>query len=190
MKNSDKKFVIPFVGLKQGIHTFEFDIEDLFFESYEYSLVSSGSVKITMELDKKETMMIAQFELKGVVGTMCDRCDTPVQVSIKGSYKLIYKFGFEESEDENLIVLHPEEYELNVKDSIYEFITISLPTKVVHKVGECDEEMMNLIGKYVVIPEESDEDFDDESFDLDDEDFDFDDDEDFDDNEDFDEDED
>lgn len=171
MKSSDKDFIIPFIGLKIGTYTFEYEVDEAFFESMEYSMIHKGNVKVTLEFEKRETMMTAYFKAEGTVSTNCDRCDTPMELPISGDFKLIYKFGLEESEDESLIVLHPEEFELNVKDAIYELITVSLPARRIHPPGECDEEMWNLIRKYSAKPaeEEEDDEYDDEDWDDDDE---------------------
>jgi len=175
VKSSGNDFIIPFIGLKIGMHIFEFEVNDAFFESMDYSIIHQGNVKAGLELDKKETMMIARFWVKGTVSTNCDRCNTPLDLSISGEYKLVYKFGTEEAEDESLVVLHPDEYQLDVKDAIYELITVSLPVRVLHAPGECDEEMWALLQQYTVNPgpdeddedewDEDDEDFDDEDFD-------------------------
>jgi uncharacterized metal-binding protein YceD (DUF177 family) len=177
---ADKEFIIPFIGLKLGSHSFEFEVKDSFFESLDYSLIHKGEAKVTLELDKKETMLIAKFKAVGIVSTDCDRCNTPMDVSVKGEFQLVYKFGFEESEDESLVVLHPDDFEINVKDPIYELLTISLPVRKIHPEGECDEEMMKLLSQYTinVNDPESDEDWDDEEWDDDFEDFDDDEDED------------
>lgn len=180
VKSSDRDFVIPFIGLKTGTYTFEYEIGDAFFESLEYSIVHRGDVKVALEFEKKETMMIADFKAKGKVFTNCDRCDTPLEVPISGEFRLIYKFGLEESEDESLVVLHPEAFELDVKDAIYELITVSLPARAVHPPGECDEEMWNLIQQYTVRPKSEASEEDDDDWD---EDEDWDDDEDWEDEE-------
>ena len=165
MKSADNNFIIPFIGLKVGTYAFEYEIDDTFFESMEYSMIHKGDVKVTLEFEKKETMMLADFKAKGKVSANCDRCDTPMEVPVSGSFKLVYKFGTEESEDESLVVLHPEDYELDVSGAIYELITVSLPARMVHAPGECDEEMWKLIRKYTVNSEEEDDEDDDEDWD-------------------------
>lgn len=189
MENSnDKQFIIPFVGLKQGKHVFEFDITDAFFETFDYSIIQKGNVHIDFTLDKKDTMMVGEFQLEGSVETTCDRCNDSIEVPIEGEFRLVYKFDNEESEDEALVIIYPEEYELHIKDSLLEFMTVSLPTRTIHDQGECNEEMMQLLNEYVVNSldeDDDDEDFDDEEYDDDD----FDDDE-YDDDDDFDSDDD
>jgi uncharacterized protein len=168
---SDKMFKIPFVGLKLGLHEYKFEITDTFFEEFEYSLVEKGQLEVDLILEKKERMLIANFSVSGVVTSDCDRCNSPMELTIKNKFQIIYAFGVDTIEDENLVVIHPDEFEINVKDPIYELITLALPNRKVHPVGECDEEMYQLVQQYTVnINEEEDDDFDDEDDDDEDDD--------------------
>ena len=171
------EFLIPFVGLKIGRHLFDFEIGNSFFESMEYSIIEQGNVKVTLELDKKETMMIALFHAEGTINTLCDRCNTPMDLEINGGYKLIYKFGLEEEEDEMLVVLHPDSYQIDITNPIYELITTQLPLRVLHDDGECDEEMWGVIQQHLVNPEDEEDLHDEEWEDEDDEEWEADDDE-------------
>ena len=154
---SEKEYIVPFIGLKLGIHEFEFEIHDAFFEAREYSIIQSGNVKVALLLEKKETMLVGNFTLTGVVTSMCDRCNAVIEVPVKGNFRLVYKFGLEISDDESLIVLHPDSYEIDLRDTLYEFITISLPTKIVHPQGACNPEMLELLDKYLLQNENEDE---------------------------------
>jgi uncharacterized metal-binding protein YceD (DUF177 family) len=167
---SKKEYIIPFIGLKLGFHEFEFDIRDTFFEDRDYSLIHSGNVNVKLVLEKKETMLIGEFTINGSVFTDCDRCNDQVEVPVKGQYRVIFKFGLEPSDDETLIVLHPDAYEIDLYDQLYEFITVSLPTRSVHPKGECNEEMLELLNKYSLQKDEDDEDWDDEDWDEEDDD--------------------
>lgn len=150
MKASRRDFVIPFVGLKLGKHEFTFQINDSFFEELEYSPISKGDLKVELVLEKKEVMMLADFQVNGNITTNCDRCNTPVELPISGEMDIIYKFGEEDSGDENLIVIFPEEFEIDVHEIIYEMIVLALPIRILHEPGECDEEMWELVRKYTV----------------------------------------
>jgi uncharacterized metal-binding protein YceD (DUF177 family) len=179
---SKKEYIIQFIGLKLGFHEYQFDINDAFFADREYAIIHNGNVSVSLILEKKETMMIGEFTIDGSVYTDCDRCNDPIEVPVKGSYRLVYKFGTEISDDEALIVLHPDSYELDIRDNLYELITVSMPIRLVHAEGECNNEMLELLAKHTVQREESDdEDWDDEDWDDDD---DWDDEEDDDDGED------
>lgn len=164
-KSDDKQFIIPFVGLKQGKHEFTFDITDTFFETFEYSIIQQGEVHVDFTLDKKETMMVGEFQLDGVVKTPCGRCNDTMDVPIEGSFRLIYKFGTEEEEDETIVTVYPEEFEIDVKHSLLEFMTVSLPSRTVHEEGECNQEMLDYLEEYMVNSIDDDEEYDDEDFD-------------------------
>lgn len=174
MNKSSGTFRIPFVGLKIGTHPYEFEVDKSFFEGVEYSLISDGKVHVNLELEKKETMMIGEFAIEGSVNTTCDRCNDPLELPISGTYRVVYKFGNEISDDENLIVLPEETYELDIAPQLYEFMCVSLPTRLLHKPGECNEEMMALYNQHIINAGEPDEDELDD-WDEDDEDTDWDD---------------
>ena len=74
---------------------------------------------------------------------------------------LYYAFGEEESEDENLIVIAPESYQIDLTQHLYELISLSLPAKMVHEDGDCNEEMVELINKYKQPSSDSNSDDDD-----------------------------
>ncbi len=167
---SNKEFIIPFIGLKVGFHDFNFEIHDTFFEEVEYSIIHKGNVTVSLTLEKKETMLIGEFQIGGTVSASCDRCNDPLDVPVKGTFRLVFKFDNETSDDESLIVLHPDAYELDVRDNIYELITVSLPARLTHPMGECNEEMIELLKKYSGQPESVEDDFDDDD-DWDDEDW-------------------
>jgi uncharacterized metal-binding protein YceD (DUF177 family) len=149
-------YTIPFVGLKLGQHLFDFAIDKTFFESLPYSLVDDGKLVVKLNLEKKETMLVASFEVKGVVSMPCARCNEEMSQKIKGDLTVYYVLGDEESEDENLIVIPRESYEIDVQQSIYEMIMLALPARSAHKKNECNEEMVQLLEKYMSQQESKD----------------------------------
>ncbi len=177
---SNREFIIPFVGLKTGNHLFEFDITDSFFSEIEDSIIQRGNVHVRLELEKKEQMLIGIFDVEGLVTTSCDRCTDPIEVDVEGEYQIVYKFGGDPSENEGLIVLEEQAFELDVKMNIYELIAVSLPVRTIHDKEDCNPEMIALLDKYLInsMDDDEDDDFDDDDDDFDDDDFDDDDDDD------------
>ena len=143
-----KQFSIPFTGLKIGKHQFDFDIDNSFFDAYEYSLVKKGNLKAEIELDKQETMLILQFHIKGTMVLDCDKCLSEFNSSVSIRERQIVKFAEDEleSDDLEIIMLNKKESELNVADLIYEFITVGVPyIKICEQDGDgqqCDQEMI------------------------------------------------
>lgn len=143
-----KQFSIPFTGLKIGKHQFEFEVDNSFFDAYEYSLVKKGNLKALVELDKQETMLILQFNIDGTIELECDKCLSSFNAPINISERQIVKFAEDdlESDDLEIIILNKKESEIDISGMMYEFITVSVPyIKVCEENGEgvqCDQEMI------------------------------------------------
>jgi len=140
-------YTIPFVGLKLGKHQFEYDIDNEFFEHFEYDDLNSSNVKIDLLLEKKTTMMELTFKASGSVNVNCDLTNEPYDQPIDGSLFLVIKFGEEfNDENEDLLILPHGEFEVNVQQYIYELIVLSIPLKRVHpgvEDGTLDSEVLD-----------------------------------------------
>ena len=139
---------IPFVGLKQGVHNFSFEIGNTFFDDFPFSIIEEGSISVELSLDKKDTLMVGTFKVLGTVLTNCATCNELFDAPIEGEMNIYYKFGHEKEEDENLIVLPPEAYKIEPAQQIYELITVSLNANPRHKDGECNQEVLSLLRSY------------------------------------------
>lgn len=146
------EFKIPFVGLKNGKHHYEFDISDSFWQDFEYSPINNSDAWVELELTKQETMLILDFELYGTIKVPCDRCLEEFDMPIQAENRLIVKFGHEalDKETDEVLVLPVGDYEIDVKQYIYEFFNLALPMRKVHDDDEdgkpgCDPEVIKRI---------------------------------------------
>ncbi len=140
-------FTIPFVGLKQGQHEFEYRIDNEFFEHFEYDEFNSAQVNIHLVLDKKPTMMEFTFLSSGTVNVNCDLTNEPYDQPVNGELLLVVKFGDEFNDDnEELLILPHGEFQINVAQYIYELIVLSVPLKRIHpgvKDGSLKSEVLD-----------------------------------------------
>lgn len=148
------EYHIGFTGLSDGKHCFSFKIGKTFFDQLEYSEIQNASLTVNLELEKKPTMMIAVFDIEGKINVMCDRCTDYFDLPVKGSFELIYKFGEEDLDDENVVTVYPSDTEIDVTHPIYEFAILLLPVKRIHPEGQCNAEMIEDIDKYLMIEAE------------------------------------
>lgn len=129
----NKDFLIPFVGLKQGKHQFEFDIDKKFFDDFSFDEYNSVNVKVNLVLEKKSTMLELGFKHKGTVNVPCDISNEDFDLPVKGNLNLIVKFGDEYNDDnDEMLVLPHGEYQVDVSQYIYEMIVLSVPLKRVN----------------------------------------------------------
>lgn len=154
MKKSSE-FVVPFAGIKLGVHHYNFEVTQTFFEELTHLQLEKGVVKIQLELEKKETMMLAFFSAIGDVQQACCRCNDLVEVNVNTELSIIYKLGTEESEDENLVVLHPDSYEIDAYQPIYEMLIMALSANPTHEEGFCNQEMITILNAYMLDKNES-----------------------------------
>lgn len=132
MKNL-KEYLIPFAGLKMGKHQFDYQLDNAFFEYFNFSEFNNANIKVEVILEKKSTMLELSFKHKGTVNVPCDLSNEPFDLPIKGKLKLIVKFGETFNDDnEELLILPHGEFEFNIAQYIYESIILSVPTKRVH----------------------------------------------------------
>ena len=128
-----KQFDIPFVGLKEGSHTFEYQIDKKFFNIFQFDDFIDAKINATINFIKKSTLMELHFSVEGIVNVPCDLTNEPFDLNIKGNMPLIVKFGYEYNDDsEEILVLPQEAYQVNVAQYIYELIVVSVPAKKVH----------------------------------------------------------
>ncbi len=128
-----KEYTIPFVGLKQGLHRFEYQIDNTFFEHFEYDEFNSSVVNVDLEFTKKSTLLELHFKTTGTINVNCDLTNEPFDLPIENELFLVVKFGDEYSEEnEELLIIPHGEYEVNVQQYIYESIVLAVPSKRVH----------------------------------------------------------
>lgn len=128
-----KEFNIPFSGLKQGKHDFNYKIENKFFESFGYDEFHAVDVELNVVLNKTSTMMELDFDANGTVNVNCDLTSEPYDQPISGELQLVVKFGEEYNDDDDEILILPHgEHQVNIAQYIYEMIILAVPQKRVH----------------------------------------------------------
>ncbi|WP_442264485.1 YceD family protein [Tenacibaculum sp. ZS6-P6] len=128
-----KEYSIPFVGLKEGSHEFQYQIDNTFFKEFQYEEFNETNVIVDVEFIKKSTLFEVLFSISGSVNVPCDLTSELFDQPIEGDYKLIVKFGQEfNDENEEILIIPHEEYQLNIAQYIYELIILSVPNKRVH----------------------------------------------------------
>ena len=152
--NNTKEFLIPFIGLKLGKYHFEYQITNAFFENFEYYEFNSSNIKVNVVLEKKSTLLELSFKHKGTVNVPCDTTNEEFDLPIKGTMKLIVRFGDEYNNDnEELLIIPHGEYQINIVQYLYEMIVLSVPLKRIHpgiKDGSLNNEALTKLKELTV----------------------------------------
>ncbi|CAL2086797.1 DUF177 domain-containing protein [Tenacibaculum dicentrarchi] len=128
-----KNFDIPFVGLKEGSHLFNYQIDKKFFEVFQFDEFDDANIVTTLNFVKKSTFFELSFAIDGTVNVPCDSTGEPFDLKIDGILNLVVQFGDEyNDEHDEILILPHERYQLNVAQYIYELIVLSVPNRRVH----------------------------------------------------------
>ena len=147
--NFRREFEIAFVGLKPGVHHFEYYIDDKFFAHYEKQDFSNCNAKIKVELDKKNSFMLLKFDIDGTVDVNCDRCGNPLTIQLWDEFKVMVKLVDDpdemndQEEDPDVYYISRGESHLYLADWIYEFINLSIPLQKMCPPDEAGESQCN-----------------------------------------------
>ena len=128
-----KAYTIPFVGLKEGKHHFDYHIDNTFFSEYNYDEFNDANLKVALLFEKKTTLLELSFSVTGSVNVNCDVTNEPFDLNIEDDFKLVVKFGEDYNDDnEDILIIPHGEYQINVAQYIYELIALAVPVKKVH----------------------------------------------------------
>ena len=127
------EFLIPFIGLKDGLHRFDFNIDNKFFEGFDFLDFQNAHTQVSLIFEKKPTLLELNFSAKGQVTVPCDITTEPFKLPIDTAFKLVVKFGSVENDDDDEILILPHgSHEIQIAQYIYEMIVLSVPQKKVH----------------------------------------------------------
>jgi uncharacterized protein len=145
------QYIIPFTGLKDGIHEFKFNFGKAFFDSYEVLEASDGDVEATVQLTRMPTMLTLELSMNGYLEIQCDRCLEYFRLPISFSGNLVVKYGEDTSASTDEIwIIHPSENTLNLEQYFFECIGLCIPIQRVHpenndKSSGCNPEMIDIL---------------------------------------------
>lgn len=157
MKNNLKAFDIDISALALGKHSFEFQVNDQFFENFEQDIVSKGKIHSILLLEKTDLLLRAKFSNQGVVELTCDRTLKQFDYQLKSENSLTFNFSDRNEEvDDELALLKRDTINLNMANYIYEYIILAIPLKKIHPdyVRDDDEENQDNILIYSSVTDE------------------------------------
>ena len=136
---------IDLKGLQQDVTSFEYDLDDAYFSAIEATEVSGGNVHVTAEVRRCAAFFEVKIGFEGTVRVPCDRCLDEMEQPVRSEHRLIAKFGTEESEDDDVVVVDENEGMLDTAWLIYEYVALAIPVRHVHAPGKCNTAMMQAL---------------------------------------------
>jgi len=145
-----REFEIAFVGLKPGIHEFNYEVDDKFFADKGVTDFTSCTANIKLTLDKKSSFMLLKFEVGGKADVTCDRCGNPLPMDIWDEFNMLVKMVEnpdemnEQEEDPDVFYISRNESHIDVANWIYDFVLLSFPLQKMCSEAEMGGPQCNL----------------------------------------------
>ncbi|HUC80311.1 MAG TPA: DUF177 domain-containing protein [Flavisolibacter sp.] len=142
--NSRREFEIAFVGLKPGVHEFNYEVSDSFFEEYGEQDFRDCKATVKLLLEKTTNFMMLRFQVGGTVRVVCDRCTADLPLNLFEDFTVTVKAVEnpeemnDSEEDPDVFYISRGESHLQIAPMIYEFINLSIPMQ-----KECEYEAMD-----------------------------------------------
>jgi|SRR5829696_5168963 len=139
-----REYEIAYVGLKPGVHEFNYEITDRFFEEYGEQDFRDCKATVKLLLEKTTNFMMLRFQVGGTLRVICDRCSSDLPLNLFEDFTVTIKAVEnpdemnETEEDPDVFYISRGESHLQVAPMIYEFINLSVPTQ-----KECEYENMD-----------------------------------------------
>ena len=146
------QYIINFSSLKEGMHDFDFSVENKLFKHFGYEDFNSCKIELRVELLKKSNLLELRFLSKGTININCFVSNEPFDYPQASVMELVVKFGSEQNSDnEELLILQKGTYQIDISQQLYEMIVLSLPIKIIHpgiEDGTLESETVNRLKKY------------------------------------------
>ena len=143
-------FIVPLNGLAQGRTEFFRSVGKEFFERFENSEILDAGLDVKVVVEKSGRFIGVDCEIDGDVTVTCDRCLGDLRLPVSTGFALSVKFGDPDSEgeaegDREIVVLPVTDTDLDLSQTVYDYICLSLPVQRVHEEGECDPETVRFL---------------------------------------------
>ena len=89
--SSRREYEIAFVGLKPGIHEFNYEISDRFFEDYGEQDFWDCKATVKLLLEKTANFMMLRFQVGGTLKVVCDRCSSNLPLNLFEDFTVTVK---------------------------------------------------------------------------------------------------
>ena len=143
-------FIVPLNGLAQGRTEFRRSVGMEFFELFGNSEILAASLDADVVIEKSGRFIGVDCVIDGEVTVTCDRCLADLVLPVSTGFSLSVKFGDpdlsgEEEGDREIIVLPYSDTDLDLSQTVYDYICLSLPVQRVHEDGGCDPETVRFL---------------------------------------------
>ena len=136
------EIIIPLHGLTRGGQEFDFVLDDAFLEGFSRDVIEGLDAQAHLVAEQKGGWIEIHCTVVGQAKVECDRCSEELLMPVAIDEQLTVRFDAEPddvvNDDDNVIILREGTAEMDMAQTLYDLICVSLPMQKVHPEGECN----------------------------------------------------
>lgn len=145
---TEVRYILSFKGLPEGDFQEVFTLSGDFLTTIEGFDILGGEVKVEAEGSRCGDNFEVDFVLSGKIQTPCDRCNTPLTVSLDAVFPVDFSFGESTKEvADNVFVVSRNEPEFVLDELFWQWVVLAIPMRKVHPEGACSEAVEDFFRK-------------------------------------------
>lgn len=122
---------------------------DDFFAQHE-GRAQAGRLSAQVDCVPKGTEAYAlRIRLKGDVTVTCDRCLSPLTLSLSTDDTLSVCIGDEDGDDGDTITVSRRTMRLPLAPALHQMVELALPYRLCHPAGQCDPSMERILAQHI-----------------------------------------
>ena len=127
--------MIPYLGLSNGAHKYQFVLDKEFFARFETSTVQSGKFDVDVVFEKQDRTVVLHIACRGSLYEACDRCLADIPVDMAYTDMAILKIiASESSTEDEVYYFRPDTSHIDLSEILHESILLHTPLV---KVRDC-----------------------------------------------------
>ncbi len=141
------EILIPLHGATRKGQEFDFELNDRFLDEFGRNVLEGVDCKASLYVVQKGDWIEVQCAIQGNARVQCDRCldDLFLPVDVNETLTIRFDAAPEEvvNDDDNTIILREGTSEMDLAQTLYDLVCVSLPMCRVHPEGECNPDALS-----------------------------------------------
>jgi uncharacterized metal-binding protein YceD (DUF177 family) len=143
------EFKLPLKTMQHGEYTYKYALGKQFFVNMESVDIRDAGLTVSLVVNYRGDIYDLTFTISGEVTLLCDRCLDEMQYPIEATYHVMVKYGDRYKDDsDELLEIPYSDNDLNVAYMIYDTVSLAVPMKHVHPMGQCNKQMSAMLKKH------------------------------------------
>jgi uncharacterized metal-binding protein YceD (DUF177 family) len=154
--NPLKDYIIQIDGIKDGLHRYDYIVNKLFTDQFNYEDVLDIEAHVEVSMFKTNQLFNFTISLTGKILVECDRCldEFHVDIAFDNHFSVKLEDNAPEENDE-IIFIPTHSKEFDVAPYVFETIVFAVPMKKVHpndKSGKslCNPDVISKLDKHII----------------------------------------